>query len=31
MGIYKTYIPDWNVKLEGGAPHEVKDHSVENF
>jgi aryl-alcohol dehydrogenase-like predicted oxidoreductase len=26
-----TYVADWNVKLEGGAPHEVKDHSVENF
>lgn len=26
-----TYVADWNVKLEKGAPHEVKDHSVANF
>jgi aryl-alcohol dehydrogenase-like predicted oxidoreductase len=26
-----TYVADWNVSLEPGAPHEVKDHSVENF
>ena len=26
-----TYVADWQVKLEQGAPHEVKDHSVENF
>lgn len=26
-----TYVADWNVALEAGAPHEVKDHSVENF
>ena len=26
-----TYVADWNVQLEKGAPHEVKDHSVENF
>lgn len=26
-----TYVADWNVKLEMGSPHEVKDHSVENF
>lgn len=26
-----TYVADWNVKLEDGEPHEVKDHSVENF
>jgi len=26
-----TYVADWKVELEEGAPHEVKDHSVENF
>lgn len=26
-----TYVADWNVQLDKGAPHEVKDHSVENF
>jgi len=26
-----TYVADWKVELESGAPHEVKDHSVENF
>ena len=26
-----TYVADWNVKLASGAPHEVKDHSVDNF
>ncbi len=24
-----TYVADWKVQLEEGAPHEVKDHSVE--
>jgi len=23
------YVADWNVQLEDGKPHEVKDHSVE--
>lgn len=26
-----TYVADWKVKLNDGKPHEVKDHSVENF
>ena len=26
-----TYVADWKVELEAGAPHEVKDHSVDNF
>ncbi len=26
-----TYVADWNVALEAGEPHEVKDHSVDNF
>jgi len=26
-----TYVADWNVELDEGEPHEVKDHSVENF
>lgn len=26
-----TYVADWKVELEKGAPHEVKDHSVKNF
>ena len=25
------YVADWKVSLEEGKPHEVKDHSVENF
>lgn len=24
-----TYVADWNVELEDGQPHEVKDHSLE--
>ena len=24
-----TYVADWKVELEEGAPHEVKDHSLE--
>lgn len=24
-----TYVADWNVELEEGDPHEVKDHSIE--
>ena len=24
-----AYVADWKVFLEKGAPHEVKDHSVE--
>jgi hypothetical protein len=24
-----AYVADWRVQLEKGAPHEVKDHSVE--
>lgn len=24
-----AYVADWKVQLEKGAPHEVKDHSVE--
>ena len=27
--LFKAYVADWKVELEGGAPHEVKDHSVE--
>ena len=23
-----TYVADWNVSLEKGKPHEVKDHSI---
>lgn len=26
-----TYVANWKVILEKGAPHEVKDHSVANF
>jgi len=26
-----SYVADWNVQLEAGKPHEVKDHSVDNF
>ncbi|KAL7552975.1 hypothetical protein ACHAWF_018649 [Thalassiosira exigua] len=26
-----TYVADWNVSLGEGEPHEVKDHSLENF
>lgn len=26
-----TYVADWKVSLDEGAPHEVKDHSTENF
>jgi len=26
-----TYVADWNVSLDDGKPHEVKDHSAENF
>lgn len=26
-----TYVADWKVTLEGDSPHEVKDHSTENF
>lgn len=26
-----TYVADWNVKLGEGEPHEVKNHSAENF
>lgn len=26
-----TYVADWNVALAEGEPHEVKDHSLENF
>jgi aryl-alcohol dehydrogenase-like predicted oxidoreductase len=26
-----AYVADWNVVLEKGEPHEVKDHSVDNF
>lgn len=26
-----TYVADFNVSLAPGAPHEVKDHSVDNF
>lgn len=26
-----SYVADWNIELEGGAPHEIKDHSIENF
>ena len=24
-----TYVADWKVELADGAPHEVKDHSLE--
>jgi len=26
-----SYVADWKVQLEAGKPHEVKDHSVDNF
>jgi aryl-alcohol dehydrogenase-like predicted oxidoreductase len=26
-----TYVADWNVTLEPGALHEIKDHSIGNF
>ncbi|KAG7356647.1 aldo/keto reductase [Nitzschia inconspicua] len=26
-----TYVADWNVQLDPGEPHEVKDHSAYNF
>lgn len=26
-----TYVADWKVQLQEGLPHEIKDHSVENF
>ena len=26
-----TYVADWNVQLAKGEPHEVKDHSKDNF
>jgi len=26
-----TYVADWNVQLGEGEPHEVKDHSYDNF
>lgn len=26
-----TYVADWKVSLAEGEPHEVKDHSVDNF
>lgn len=26
-----TYVADWKVQLGDGEPHEVKDHSVDNF
>jgi aryl-alcohol dehydrogenase-like predicted oxidoreductase len=26
-----TYVAEWKVDLKDGLPHEVKDHSVENF
>lgn len=26
-----TYVASWKVSLDEGEPHEVKDHSVENF
>lgn len=26
-----TYVADWKVTLEGESPHEIKDHSTENF
>lgn len=24
-----TYVADWNVELNEGEPHEVKDHSAQ--
>eukprot|EP00542_Grammatophora_oceanica_P022219 CAMPEP_0194040062 /NCGR_PEP_ID=MMETSP0009_2-20130614/12120_1 /TAXON_ID=210454 /ORGANISM="Grammatophora oceanica, Strain CCMP 410" /LENGTH=334 /DNA_ID=CAMNT_0038683083 /DNA_START=38 /DNA_END=1042 /DNA_ORIENTATION=+ len=26
-----TYVADWNIELGEGDPHEVKDHSADNF
>jgi aryl-alcohol dehydrogenase-like predicted oxidoreductase len=26
-----TYVADFRISLEAGSPHEIKDHSVENF
>lgn len=26
-----SYVADWKVSLEEGKPHEVKDHTIENF
>lgn len=26
-----TYVADWKVELGEGEPHEIKDHSLENF
>lgn len=26
-----TYVANWNVELDEGEPHEIKDHSLENF
>jgi len=26
-----TYVADWNIELNEGEPHEVKDHSAESF
>lgn len=26
-----TYVADWNINLQDGKPHEVKDHSLSNF
>ena len=26
-----TYVADWNIALAPGEPHEVKDHSTDNF
>ena len=26
-----SYVANWNVELDEGQPHEVKDHSLENF
>jgi len=26
-----TYVANWNVELGEGEPHEIKDHSLENF
>ncbi|KAL7443151.1 hypothetical protein ACHAXM_008702 [Skeletonema potamos] len=28
---YTYYVADWNVQLGEGEPHEVKDHSYDNF
>jgi aryl-alcohol dehydrogenase-like predicted oxidoreductase len=26
-----TYVANWNVELDEGEPHEIKDHSLEIF